>query len=686
MELEQERSRLVAGPAPARRWRRAGAALVIGGAVASHALSARRPRAAAAPTAEALAAAASRSADDGDDAAVSLTWSVWNSYTRLSPVTLYPWAKLAEPHREHTFEVTRVNGRDDDDAAVEYAWRIDGTDYAGPSASGVVFATIGAFSVSVRATAVDSGEIVGEDDGQVMCKYVRRELRALSDPDRDALLDAMHVLYTVDASDGRYRFGSAYRDASWFSRLHLEGAAARECDHWHDNAGLMVHHMSFTLLFEQTLQLIDKRIAMPYWDYSLDAHALDTDWANSTIFADDWFGRASPLNGEHIVDRGRWAYLGIRQNARAFSNITNAYGFLRSPWNTEPRPYLTRSKMVLDYPNAGYETLPTCADMKMCFNSTSVSSMNECLNGYTHGPVHIMVGGQFDAADVTVSMNMLFSTQRIQLLLFKVLWRMGYATCPEQCGDEFGVEKAACRCSCPKELYSDAYDVLHGQTGLLHWIDAVSDRIYYDEDEGLYHVKDYHFSDEQSTWHALLDAMCDPGWVGELYTSNAPADPLFWPIHTAAERLLSWKRILKHRGLVDFDETWGYALPSAVPSDFGRVCDWSRITNATKLPYCHVATCPGHRAWDTVPAMPEFTNEQFYEFMDPYNPGLPYVYDNFYWDHCDRDGYELSSYNWISETPSHGTAGWGPGAAQGDDAQPAETAAGDGDDGGANSR
>ena len=41
----------------------------------------------------------------------------------------------------------------------------------------------------------------------------------------------------------------------------------------------MVHHMSFTLLFEQTLQLIDKRIAMPCGT-TRSTLALDTDWAN----------------------------------------------------------------------------------------------------------------------------------------------------------------------------------------------------------------------------------------------------------------------------------------------------------------------------------------------------------------------------------------------------------------------
>ncbi|CAN0040552.1 unnamed protein product, partial [Laminaria digitata] len=30
--------------------------------------------------------------------------------------------------------------------------------------------------------------------------------------------------------------------------------------------------------------------------------------------------------------------------------------------------------------------------------------------------------------------------------------------------------------------------------------------------------------------------------VGDMYTSSAPYDPLFWVIHPAAERLLAWRR------------------------------------------------------------------------------------------------------------------------------------------------
>lgn len=35
------------------------------------------------------------------------------------------------------------------------------------------------------------------------------------------------------------------------------------------------------------------------------------DYGESEVFADDWFGEASPLNDMHTVDRGRWAFLPV---------------------------------------------------------------------------------------------------------------------------------------------------------------------------------------------------------------------------------------------------------------------------------------------------------------------------------------------------------------------------------------
>ena len=44
------------------------------------------------------------------------------------------------------------------------------------------------------------------------------------------------------------------------------------------------------------------------------------------------------------------------------------------------------------------------------------------------------------------------------------------------------------------------------------------------------------------------------GHPGELFTSAAPQDPLFWPLHGLAERFIQHARTLKADGALDFDE------------------------------------------------------------------------------------------------------------------------------------
>ena len=87
-------------------------------------------------------------------------------------------------------------------------------------------------------------------------------------------------------------------------------------------------------------------------------------YLQSAIFSDDWFGAADPADERHVLSTGRWAYTPVMRDAdRTFSNITNPHGLLRSPWNTNPAPYLMRSATVLGVQNADY-TLPDCEDFR----------------------------------------------------------------------------------------------------------------------------------------------------------------------------------------------------------------------------------------------------------------------------------------------------------------------------------
>ena len=181
-------------------------------------------------------------------------------------------------------------------------------------------------------------------------------------------------------------------------RQHLYGAADKSCDHWHDDAGIMNHHIGITWEMEQSLRMIDASVAAHYWDYTredaVEKNQGDDDagtkrfWWESAVFRDDWFGSNSPANGDHIVASGRWAYTSVMADARAYSDITNPYGLLRSPWNANPTPYLMRyNRTFSEFGDADLTGFPECDQgfVKTYFNH-SLAKVLQGLNGELHGP------------------------------------------------------------------------------------------------------------------------------------------------------------------------------------------------------------------------------------------------------------------------------------------------------------
>lgn len=55
----------------------------------------------------------------------------------------------------------------------------------------------------------------------VNVKYVRRELRSLTDRDREAFFNAIAVMQRVPTVVGRNFFGEKYRSKDYINRLHL---------------------------------------------------------------------------------------------------------------------------------------------------------------------------------------------------------------------------------------------------------------------------------------------------------------------------------------------------------------------------------------------------------------------------------------------------------------------------------
>lgn len=86
--------------------------------------------------------------------------------------------------------------------------------------------------------------------------------------------------------------------------LLLKGGT-KACDHWHQGAGFVTSHIGLTLMYEMSLQAINPAVSVPYWDFTLESTFFGaSDFRTSGVFADDWFGAASPDNvRDRSVDR-----------------------------------------------------------------------------------------------------------------------------------------------------------------------------------------------------------------------------------------------------------------------------------------------------------------------------------------------------------------------------------------------
>ncbi|CAN0509830.1 unnamed protein product [Ectocarpus sp. 12 AP-2014] len=100
----------------------------------------------------------------------------------------------------------------------------------------------------------------------------------------------------------------------------------------------------------------------------------------------------------------------------------------------------------------------------------------------------------------------------------------------------------------------------------------------------------------------------------------------------------------------DFDETWGYTHTSVV-GETGTVCNWDDVVPGSgDMPTCITGICGGHNEDDLLPFTVkvngenvQLTNAGWMDLIYPTNEDLPYMYDEFKWDHCSEDGYSFGT-------------------------------------------
>ena len=579
------------------------------------------------------------------------------TYGTIETLDDLPWDAIAEPYKKQLFSIHTFTISDKIVDVSDYivCWSIDNKIFHGDNTlimlnnTGIYDATV---SITTKVSNTITSNTVYTYNFTLAMKYVRREIRSLTDEDRETFFSALELLYSLSETEGQRLYGTKFHNAEYFSYKHLTGAGTTDCDHWHDGAGIITHHMAFTLEFEQSLQAINPAIANPYWEYGMDTYLYDH-WSESPIFDADWFGMSSPTNPEHkIDDGGRWDELLVPDgdtysewsilDTGSLNPYVNGFGHMRSPWNNNPFQQLGRHNKT--YSMTQYETMPECSVLQSCFKSTTLADLNDCSNGQTHGPVHILIGGAWGDGTLFDDEDISMVQKPDKLLFFKVLWRMGYTRCPDTC--TYG---KPCKCSVPQK-YIDEY----GAESILK-----ATNVYYALETELKNADDALFL-------KVLRAVEDPGIAGEMFSSAAAFDPTFWPLHGQLERLLGAKRIMISQGTItDFDETWAfteYNKASGAAYLNGK-CDWSDVAGSgdLTLPTCTMdVICEGHNEDDVLEFSnflnedEEYTNKDFYDFIHPWSDDVPYTYDTWDFDYCADQGFSFTA---TSSIPSNNVPG-----------------------------
>lgn len=167
-------------------------------------------------------------------------------YDTLVALDYLPWSIVIEPHRDQylTLSSVLIDGEDmmstmkEADRAspgdYSFTWSLYNQTYSGFKVKvnipyvGVLNGTISIYDSTTDATY--------EDEFTVAIKYIRREIRTLTDADRQEFFDALQLIYSTPFEEGKELYGDKFVNAEFLLYRHLNGAGRSDCDHWHDGA------------------------------------------------------------------------------------------------------------------------------------------------------------------------------------------------------------------------------------------------------------------------------------------------------------------------------------------------------------------------------------------------------------------------------------------------------------------
>lgn len=472
----------------------------------------------------------------------------------------------------------------------------------------------------------------------LVCMYVRREIRNLTSTDLDTAIKTMYQLWALNETEGQAIYGSDFHSSTWFTALHDFNAAWQDADHIHEGLGFMPQHMKMSNLFEKSMQAVDPSTSLFYWDFTIDEKE-GLDIFSSPMFQENTFGElAKPADSywgwtyrhDKIEDarvlNGLWADIAAQAIPESYS-IGNSFGYMRGPWNMNPSAYVSR------FTSENAVALPSCVAYYKWLQENDFSSFMWVSENAPHASTHAVIGGYYgcDMLDELKGKG-LINDDDSQIFIcskwgfyIKEMYRGRYLAPRDSSKCWVGESSflgTQCAFECDDTLAADHIDMMKNTLSLGSYVPANAT----DDD-----------------WNEWRDFICTgDGWrifVGDHLESASPADPTFWPIHPSQDRLLQLKYATG--GFEDF--TW----PTT-----GKTSEW--ICNHNECFEEDKSGNPTFLYWDDC-CYGHFEHDQLLDFTtgdkskgygptnsemllgsDPssYNYSMPYIYDNFQWDHC----------------------------------------------------
>mmetsp|Transcript_10165 Transcript_10165/g.16887 ORF Transcript_10165/g.16887 Transcript_10165/m.16887 type:complete len:555 (+) Transcript_10165:2-1666(+) len=538
---------------------------------------------------------------------------------------------FVEPYRDTTLAISTS------ESSSKYSWVIyleedpkvrPEISHNGQSEVVVMFTKAGRFyNVEIEET-TESGE-QKMYKYQVICKYVRREIRTLSDTDREKYFYTLKQFHSLTMDEGKALYGDTFYNAKDLTIRHL---ATTSCGSpWHGGANFVSTHFAFVLRMEQVLQLIEPSVTTPYWNYILDAEEYGAgEWYKSEVWSEDYFGA---FNADGQLE-GKWTTLPIGRitDPTDTASTYNSYGIITGDHNQDNHFTLTRNLQTCGWAFSKIN-LPTCVDESLVLNTQDYTDFWYYADTQLHSNLHPLLGGAsncgFDAADAM--MNKLAGDEDAQKVLEVILlqtlnyWEANihkYNT-PAAMADTFSDTPFEEVMLTFTNLDCTGIDSMSYET-VYNWIDDLNllntnNKMFamYDamgETNGTYHWKHVDEDTNDFLMRAMLKLNCQAGTLTPMSSPlGSSADPIFGVAHSLFARHYSYLRLSNTEWNATFvasDDCYGQR-----PND---VMVWQGLL--------------GEEGDD----LHYYTQQELLEVFAPTNPALPFLHDSLDFSYCEN--------------------------------------------------